>query len=705
VKYLRLALAGLIAAASVALLTQASPASAADANDPSYWAGVVEAETGHEAVCYKHDPPGSATPHGSLTQDGTGVVLAEFGADWPGDHWELLVVKSGSAGENGDGNAVYIHPQAGVAYYGPLNGGEQQGAVSHWIVCKGTGDPYQEPSSTAVTWKVSNGTCDNPLGKLRITFDPNAVTYTGDAAGDYAPGTTVTGSFTAKPGYEIDGNAGPFSHTFGVYGGPCSSDPNPSHEVECGAIVLSNVDLAPEGFVQEDAVFLIDGVEYIVAPGTTQTVTFDEDANGGQLDASVIYGDIDVTVTVDTDCDSNAIDPPSFSASYDCVTQTWTVELDPESDPNWTAGEPTFTGNRDYSIVITPVAGSHFAGHDPGPITLTASDTADEDCVLSQPQLTASYDCLAQQPSAELDPSDGNWDAGEFVFGNGTVSVTLTPNQGFRFLDAAPDGTLTLTAQFEVDDDCEETVTEPSYTPPTCDEPGSVELPENPRYTWRNNGDGTYTAVPRPGVRLVGTTTFGPYDTDQLTGEECVVPTIDVAAFAPVCQANTPFIRYEIRVSGTTVNVATLTFFDKNGNEVAKHVNVPLSGDVVYPGASIDPPDWPGWKFNENTKLWDVDPTDAILREGLTILVQVNPEATGQVTYPPATAVCDDPPPPQVQSNPPPTGSAQTPTTNPPSVRLPNTGSNSSGLLVAVAAMLLMGGTGLLLVVRRPRRV
>ena len=65
----------------------------------------------------------------------------------------------------------------------------------------------------------------------------------------------------------------------------------------------------------------------------------------------------------------------------------------------------------------------------------------------------------------------------------------------------------------------------------------------------------------------------------------------------------------------------------------------------MYPGASVDaagnPTDWPGWVFDGDE--WVPDPTDAYLRSGLTVRVDVNPTATGQVSYPPATSACADP--------------------------------------------------------------
>jgi hypothetical protein len=50
--------------------------------------------------------------------------------------------------------------------------------------------------------------------------------------------------------------------------------------------------------------------------------------------------------------------------------------------------------------------------------------------------------------------------------------------------------------------------------------------------------------------------------------------------------------------------------------------------------------------------FWVLDPSDAVWREGLTIVASINPTATTTVSYPPSTSACDSPdgpfPPPSV---------------------------------------------------------
>jgi hypothetical protein len=125
-------------------------------------------------------------------------------------------------------------------------------------------------------------------------------------------------------------------------------------------------------------------------------------------------------------------------------------------------------------------------------------------------------------------------------------------------------------------------------------------------------------------------------------------------------------------------HTATVTFLDLDGNVVETHTTTFQAGETrrfVYPGAEVDangnPVDWPGWIWDGDE--WVIDPTDARLRDGLTVRVEVNPTATGTVTYPPATPDCDASPP------------------GPPSSSLPATGTGSSRMTVVAAAPVVIG--------------
>ncbi len=138
-----------------------------------------------------------------------------------------------------------------------------------------------------------------------------------------------------------------------------------------------------------------------------------------------------------------------------------------------------------------------------------------------------------------------------------------------------------------------------------------------------------------------------------------IVGALSVTAITPVCVNDAPFVRVTFgNQPEFNGRPATVTFIDINGVTVATHsATYTANGTLtfVYPGASVDaagnPTDWPGWVFDGDE--WVPDPTDNYLRSGLTVRVDVNPTATGQVSYPPATSTCADP-----ETGGPPTGVA-----------------------------------------------
>ncbi len=125
---------------------------------------------------------------------------------------------------------------------------------------------------------------------------------------------------------------------------------------------------------------------------------------------------------------------------------------------------------------------------------------------------------------------------------------------------------------------------------------------------------------------------------------------VQINALAPECIADVPYIRYAITPTGfSSSGPATLSFYDRNGTFVESRIVSSLSGTTIFPGASANPPRWPGWKRAENGN-WIPDDSDAILREGLTVRVSlgaepsVTLEATGNVSFPPSSARCYGPP-------------------------------------------------------------
>ncbi|WP_084075229.1 hypothetical protein [Demequina sp. NBRC 110052] len=137
---LRGKIAAISSAAALAVSAWAIPAYATppgesptteNPNHPDYW----EVEY-PGATCYKDD-----STYGDVKTDGDGKTYVELKGDYD---YVSLIVKGGSSGGDGNGNAIFDDPVVGEAYYPPLNNGDQQAGVSHWIVCIGDGDEEPE---------------------------------------------------------------------------------------------------------------------------------------------------------------------------------------------------------------------------------------------------------------------------------------------------------------------------------------------------------------------------------------------------------------------------------------------------------------------------------------------------------------------------------------------------------------------------------
>lgn len=198
---------------------------------------------------------------------------------------------------------------------------------------------------------------------------------------------------------------------------------------------------------------------------------------------------------------------------------------------------------------------------------------------------------------------------------------------------------------------------------------------------------GAHAETPQP----VAATSSGGYYATTTTPSG---PSIDVSGFAPVCIGDAPFISYVIVPTGFTPldQSATLAIRTADGTEVGTETVDSLSGQIIWPGASVDAAgnatDWPGWRRAADGVSWEPDPTDDLLRDGLTIEVTVEgaPPATATVDYPPDDSDCANPP------------ITPQPTTTTPCVPgqdddcdLSTTGGDPSNLVLIGAATLLAG--------------
>ena len=145
----------------------------------------------------------------------------------------------------------------------------------------------------------------------------------------------------------------------------------------------------------------------------------------------------------------------------------------------------------------------------------------------------------------------------------------------------------------------------------------------------------TSPGTPPPTTLPPSTTTAGP---------------IFVSAVGSTCQKDVPVIVIKMGDrADLNGRVGTLTFIDLNGKVIdVRPITYEAGGTrtELYPGAAVDAngnaTDWPGWMQNA-FGFWIEDPSDALWRQGLTLVVSVNPTASTSVSYPPASSACANP--------------------------------------------------------------
>ncbi|MBO9586918.1 MAG: gliding motility-associated C-terminal domain-containing protein, partial [Flavobacterium sp.] len=111
------------------------------------------------------------------------------------------------------------------------------------------------------------------------------------------------------------------------------------------------------------------------------------------------------------------------------------------------------------------------------------------------------------------------------------------------------------------------------------------------------------------------------------------------------CSNNVPYVKYTVTPDNFTPNnLLTVKWIDSNNNVVATQTNLPLNGDILWPGAEIDSNgngiDWPGWVVNNGIWTEGADGFEAT-RSGAKIEFSLNPTVTVPIAYPPATPDCN----------------------------------------------------------------
>ncbi|WP_433835229.1 HYR domain-containing protein [Flavobacterium anhuiense] len=111
------------------------------------------------------------------------------------------------------------------------------------------------------------------------------------------------------------------------------------------------------------------------------------------------------------------------------------------------------------------------------------------------------------------------------------------------------------------------------------------------------------------------------------------------------CSNNVPYVKYTVTPDNFAANnLLTVKWIDGNNNVVATQTDLPLNGDLLWPGAEVDSNgngiDWPGWVLNNGIWTEGADGFEAT-RNGVKIEFSLNPTVTVSVAYPPATPDCN----------------------------------------------------------------
>jgi hypothetical protein len=108
---------------------------------------------------------------------------------------------------------------------------------------------------------------------------------------------------------------------------------------------------------------------------------------------------------------------------------------------------------------------------------------------------------------------------------------------------------------------------------------------------------------------------------------------------ASQCANGIPRLGFTIESDAAPTYV--LRVFDRRGDEVGSVSSDASRGQVAYPGSSVDPRDWPGWR--EGPRGWERDPADSDLAKGGTVVVEATGTTFDPVAFAPPRPGCADP--------------------------------------------------------------
>ena len=121
---------------------------------------------------------------------------------------------------------------------------------------------------------------------------------------------------------------------------------------------------------------------------------------------------------------------------------------------------------------------------------------------------------------------------------------------------------------------------------------------------------------------------------------------------AAICIGDIPYFAYEVDFGddNSVGNSMTITFVNPGGPDSVISTTVPAVGErgvVLWPGASEDPQDWPGWELNDEGEWVETTEDEGAFTRapgGVEVRFETNPTLTTPVEYPPASEICANPP-------------------------------------------------------------
>ncbi|WP_062466032.1 hypothetical protein [Demequina maris] len=229
--------------------------------------------------------------------------------------------------------------------------------------------------------------------------------------------------------------------------------------------------------------------------------------------------------------------------------------------------------------------------------------------------------------------------------------------------------TLYRTAKVEEVVPCEDATAEITVIPASCDAPGAVDEVTTMYATLEGSldetvGDHLATFTADEGHAFAGgdTELVVSYSIAAQLTEGCATdsptpPSIDGTIVGEICTADAPYLGYDITLTdpdgvSTDDGTATITFVHPTNAAKNWTTTVEIgTGKVLWPGASVDKNgvanNWPGYKYDAAKDEWvsvgnkNYGWTRA---EDTEVIISVNPSKSFEVSYPPATPVCNSEP-------------------------------------------------------------